>query len=96
MSDRDETDTRGDGPRGYHGHLSEVYSESETLQVVVDMDERWVSAVAVADRLGCHHETARRKCNALVEEGRLQAKKPHPRRKFYALALDADSDESYD
>ena len=85
-------DVRGDGPRGYHGHLAEIYPESAALRAVAGMDATWVSAVEVADRLGCHYETARRKCNALVEQGRLRSRKPKPRRKFYALPADANSE----
>lgn len=86
-----ERDARGKGPRGYHGHLVEMYPESKALRAVAEMDETWVSAVDVADRLGCHHETARRKCNALVDDGRLKSKKPKPRRKYYAVPSDVDS-----
>lgn len=66
-----------------------MYPESEALRAVAAMDETWVSAADVADRIGCHQRTARRKCTALVDEGRLRSKKPHPRRKFYALPADA-------
>lgn len=94
MSDKERAekrDARGEGPRGYHGHLVEMYPESDVLRAVAAMDETWVSAVDVADRLGCHHETARKKCNALVDDGRLQSKKPKPRRKYYAIPSNGDS-----
>lgn len=92
MSDRGTVDGRVGRPRGYHGHYREEYPESQTLRAIAAIDETWVSAVDVADQMGCHHETARLKCNSLVEEGRLRSKKPRPRRKFYALPSDVEGE----